>query len=95
MRGLLARVAERWRSYRYRFTPWIALNLGREAVVVEASLPSTEVLVGRLEEVLEALVQYSSLRDDLELYADLHHRNQVRLLVLGLGESDELSRRNS
>lgn len=95
MRGLLARVVERWRSYRYRFTPWIALNLGREAVVVEASLPSTEVLVGRLEEVLEALVQYSSLRDDLELYADLHHRNQVRLLVLGLGESDELSRRNS
>lgn len=81
MRGVVARVAERWRSYRYRFTPWIALNLGREAVAVEASLPSTEELVGRLEEVLGALLQYSSLKDDLELYADLHHRNQVRVPV--------------
>ena len=77
MRTLFGWVSSRWANYKYRFTPWIALNLDREAVKLDFELASPQVLLQQLHNMLEALHHYTALRDDLMLYDELHERNQV------------------
>ena len=82
MRSLTRRLSRAWSSYKYRFVPWIALNLNEKtAVKVEQSdIYSQEELVESLVITLSALEQYTSLREDLTLYDSLHAANQVSLL---------------
>jgi len=82
MRSLTRRLSRTWSSYKYRFVPWIALNLNEKtAVKVEQSdIYSQEELVESLVITLSALEQYTSLREDLTLYDYLHVANQVSLL---------------
>ena len=82
MRSLTRRLSRAWNSYKYRFVPWIALNLNEKtAVKVEQSdIYSQEELVESLVITLSALEQYTSLREDLTLYDSLHAANQVSLL---------------
>ena len=82
MRSLFGWVSNRWSNYKYRFTPWIALNLDREAVKLDFELASPQVLLQQLHKMLEALQQYTALRDDLMLYDELHQRNQVAHFLL-------------
>ena len=82
MRSLFGWVSNRWANYKYRFTPWIALNLDREAVKLDFELASPQVLLQQLHKMLEALQQYTALRDDLMLYDELHQRNQVAHFLL-------------
>jgi hypothetical protein len=89
-------VASQWNCYKYRFVPWIAFNLNEKTVRTDRTgsepLTSDQLLV-RLEQLLGQLVQYSSLRDSLEEFQQLHTLNQARLLTtwgfsvvrLGLG----------
>ena len=81
MRSLFGWVSNRWANYKYRFTPWIALNLDREAVKLDFELASPQVLLQQLHKMLEALQQYTALRDDLVLYDEFHQRNQVGAFV--------------
>ena len=76
------RLSRAWSSYKYRFVPWIALNLNEKtAVKVEQSdIYSQEELVESLVITLSALEQYTSWREDLTLYDSLHAANQVSLL---------------
>ena len=82
MRSLTRRLSRAWSSYKYRFVPWIALNLNEKtAVKVEQSdIYSQDELVASLVITLSALEQYTSLREDLTLYDSLHAANQVSLL---------------
>jgi len=80
MRPLFGWLSNRWANYKYRFTPWIALNLDREAVKLDFELASPQVLLQQLHQMLEALHHYTALRDDLMLYDELHQRNQERVL---------------
>ena len=82
MRLLSGWLSKRWANYKYRFTPWIALNLDREAVKLDFELASPQVLLQQLHKMLEALQQYTALRDDLMLYDELHQRNQVAHFLL-------------
>ena len=82
MRTLIGWVGNRWANYKYRFTPWIALNLDREAVKLDFELESPQVLLQQLLKMLEALQHYSALRDDLMLFDELHQRNQVGAFFL-------------
>jgi len=75
--------SSQWNSYKYRFVPWIAFNLNEKTVrsVRASSEPATsDQLLGRLEQLLGHLVQYSSLRDSLQEFQELHTLNQARLL---------------
>ena len=81
MRVLFGWLKNRWANYKYRFTPWIALNLDREAVKLDFELSSPQVLLLQLHKLLEALEQYTALRDNLGLYDELHQRNQVGLVL--------------
>lgn len=71
-----------WATYKYRFVPWIALNLNDKTAVrvSERDNVCQEELAGRLERSLLVLHQYSSLREDLALYDSLHATNQANLL---------------
>jgi len=80
MRPLFGWLSNRWANYKYRFTPWIALNLDREAVKLDFELASSQVLLQQLHQMFEALHHYTALRDDLMLYDELHQRNQERVL---------------
>ena len=77
MRSPLSWLSSKWSNYKYRFTPWIALNLDREAARLDFDLAKPQELVHHLQGILEALEQYSALRDDLALYDGLHQSNQV------------------
>ena len=77
MRPLFGWLSNRWANYKYRFTPWIALNLDREAVKLDFELASPQVLLQQLHQMFEALHHYTALRDDLMLYDELHLKNQV------------------
>ena len=77
MRSLLSWLSSKWSNYKYRFTPWIALNLDRETVRLDFDLAKPQELVHHLQGMLEVLEQYSALRDDLALYDGLHQSNQV------------------
>ena len=80
MRLVASWLAEQWTSYRHRFLPWVALNLGQKAVRIRSSQDGEAgqgELVVQLQEVLAGLQQYSGLREDLGLYEHLHHNNQV------------------
>ena len=76
------RLSRAWSSYKYRFVPWIALNLNEKtAVKVEQSdIYSQDELVASLVITLSSLEQYTSWREDLTLYDSLHAANQVSLL---------------
>ena len=81
MRSLFGWVSNRWANYKYRFTPWIALNIDREAVKLDFELASPQVLLQQLHKMLEELQHYTALRDDLMLYDELHQRNQVWSII--------------
>jgi hypothetical protein len=71
-----------WNSYKYRFVPWIAFNLNEKTVrtVAAVSEPrNSDQLLVLLEDLLGRLVQYSSLRDNLEEFQHLHTQNQALL----------------
>jgi hypothetical protein len=71
-----------WNSYKYRFVPWIAFNINEKtarSVLSDNDLVSASQLTHNLELLLSQLVQYSSLRDNLDLFNSLHLQNQTRL----------------
>ena len=80
MRLVPSWLTDQWTSYRHRFLPWVALNLGQKAVRIRNGQDGEAgqgELVVQLQEVLAGLQQYSGLREELGLYEQLHHINQV------------------
>ena len=87
MRLVSGWLADSWTSYRHRFLPWLVFNLGQKAARIRTGQDreaGQEVLVEQLQEVLAGLQQYSGLREDLGLYEQLHHTNQVWSQTSGL-----------
>ena len=82
MKGFISWVRGTWSIYKYRFVPWIALNVNEKTAVVvnkQELVPEIDLLRS-LQSCFESFHQYSSLRDDLSLYEDLHVKNQKVLL---------------
>jgi len=84
---LTRRLSRAWSSYKYRFVPWIALNLNEKTAVKaeQSDIYSQEELVESLVITLSALEQYTSWREDLTLYDSLHVANQVASCACTLG----------
>ena len=83
MKQLIGWFSRKWNVYKYRFVPWIALNLNDKTatVVVESGdIVPKEQLLQSLKDCLCNFVQYSSLKEDLTLYDNLHVINQDKLL---------------
>lgn len=88
MNGFIPWVRESWNIYKYRFVPWIALNINEKTskVIKKNELVPEVDLLRSLQSCLQSFHQYTSLRDDLSLYEDLHVRNQ-KVLLQSLGFS--------
>lgn len=84
MKELTGWIARWWNTYRYRFVPWMMLNLKNEDVITvrhETGGDYDEAdLANRVEQYCRGLHQYPDLRDNLDLYDKLHAQNQDYLV---------------
>ena len=76
-------ITNRWNSYKYRFVPWIALNINNKTTVKINQTEqnnNSDHLLNSLLCILKTFENYALLREDLELYSKLHNVNQKILL---------------
>ncbi len=76
-------ITNRWNSYKYRFVPWIALNINNKTTVkinLKDKNMNPENLLNKLSSILKTFENYASLREDIELYSKIHNVNQKILL---------------
>lgn len=79
-------IAKKWSSYKFRFVPWLVFNMtektARPSTQLGENVDKAEVLQS-LENIFSSFEQYLSLKDDLTLYDELHHKNQDILRQVG------------
>eukprot|EP00088_Acartia_fossae_P038037 TRINITY_DN3931_c0_g1_i1.p2 TRINITY_DN3931_c0_g1~~TRINITY_DN3931_c0_g1_i1.p2 ORF type:complete len:271 (+),score=36.42 TRINITY_DN3931_c0_g1_i1:27-839(+) len=75
-------LSRKWNSYKYRFVPWIVVNINDKTSVKvsQDQVYSSSILLSNLTEQINKFQDYSFLRDDIDEYARLNEVNQAELL---------------
>ena len=69
-----------WSTYRYRFTPWLVLNLGGQAktrtITKQEEIVQNVNLIDSITAILATFKPYTLLKDDVTTFNQLHSKNQ-------------------
>lgn len=88
MSDLIKLISSKWKTYKFRFVPWIILNLNTEKNRSQRLVSgrnqvkelSAEEVKRVFESLFEKLPQYVSLKENFSLYKELHKENLNILL---------------
>jgi len=89
MNNFINKVAAKWKNYKFRFVPWIMFNMTSKTSRTSSEMAETfqqDVYLDHLTKILSKLSQYSSLKDDVKLYEEVHKINK-EILWKSLGFS--------